>query len=298
MNIDRLQLDRRALFGGTLTLAAAPGVVTAATSLSASWTSEGFVERAGGRIHYVSLGEGEPLVLLHKLGGWVDDWAPIAPLLAVKRKVIAIDLPGHGKSTMLGPPPWAQTVAESTAMIKATLETLGITRCAIVGSSVGGGIGILTSAFWPGSVSKLALVSVSLSSGMSSAELAKSDAENQPYFTKDWIPLKRSLADVARFGNLDPKINDEENRSRAVAGAWVRPTERGVGLAGIARYLPRVQAPTLLVYGDRGLYTRFEAVGKAGLAKVEVAHIPNCGSFTYQEKPLETAGVLNSFLDS
>ena len=301
-----LVLDRRTLMvGAGLAAAAPPAGATApagaqnAASPPPPWTSQAFVERACGRIHVVSVGEGEPVVLLHKLGGWVADWRAVAPLLDAKRRIIAVDLPGHGDSTMLGPPPYLQTVAESASTIMAALDAMGVERFAVAGSSLGGCIGIMMAAFWPDAVTKLSLISVSLNAGVTMAELAKADAETQRgNFTADWAPLPRTLAQVARFGSIDARVNDEDNQSRAKAGVWVRPSERGVGRAGVARYLPRIQSPTLLIYGDRGLYTRYESVGRAGLKTVEVVHIPQCGSFTYQEKPAQTAHTLNAFLDA
>lgn len=69
-------------------------------------------------------GEGPPLVLLPKLGGWIADWHKVAPLIAPGRKIIAIDPPGHGGSRMNGRAPEIMTVPESAAMILAVLDML------------------------------------------------------------------------------------------------------------------------------------------------------------------------------
>ncbi len=45
--------------------------------------------------------EREPIVLIHGVGGWAENWRPvIAALAATGRQVIAIDLPGFGQSEM------------------------------------------------------------------------------------------------------------------------------------------------------------------------------------------------------
>ena len=79
------------------------------------WTEEGSVQRGGTKIHYVGIGSGPPVILLHKLGGWVADWRLIAPALAKTHRVIAIDMPGHGDSTINGPVPFLQSLQESAA---------------------------------------------------------------------------------------------------------------------------------------------------------------------------------------
>ena len=271
-------------------------------SAPAPWTGEGHIDRAAGRIHYVEIGplageaSGEPLILMHKLGGWVADWRAIAPLLAERRRVIAIDLPGHGDSTMVGPPPYIQTVPESAAMIKAALDELGIDKAVMIGSSLGGVTAVVMSALWPQAVSKLALISVSLNSARPRADLAAMDAEVRATFGPNWEPLPRPAEELVRFGSIDPEVIAETNLSRAKAGVWVRPSERGVGVVGVDRYLPRIAAPTLLVYADRGLYRKWEAVGRAKLRDVTVEHIAETGSFTHQEKPAETAAALKRFL--
>jgi pimeloyl-ACP methyl ester carboxylesterase len=272
-------------------------VARAAPAPPAPWTSEGFVARPSGRLHYVSMGDGPPVVLLHKLGGWVADWRAIAPLLAVGHRVIAFDMPGHGESTMTGPAPYIMTLGESAAMIKAALDDMGVPRFALVGSSLGGCAGVVLAACYPDSVSRLALLSVALSKAQSRADLAKGDEATKANYGPHGEPLPRTFDQVKSFGSLDPRINDEDNVSRAKAGAWVKASEHGVGVAGVEDFLPRVAAPTLLVYADHGSYTRYEAVGRARLKDVSVAVIKDSGSFTYQEKPAETAAVLKPFLD-
>jgi pimeloyl-ACP methyl ester carboxylesterase len=182
-------------------------------------------------------------------------------------------------------------------MIKAVLDEIGVSRCAMAGVSLGGCIGTVMTACWPETVSKLALISVSLSSKVSRAELAGQDAASAKQFDAQGLPLPRTQAQVAAFGTNDPKILAEQNDSRAQAGLWVRASERGVGLAGVEDYLPRIACPSLLVYGDRGTYLKFEDVGRAKLRDVRVEKIPDTGSFVQQEKPAETAAILNKFLN-
>ena len=61
----------------------------------------GFDERRFGASRYFVGGSGPPLALVHGLGGFAGNWRFVAPALAETRRVIAIDLPGHGGSAVL-----------------------------------------------------------------------------------------------------------------------------------------------------------------------------------------------------
>ena len=50
------------------------------------------------KLHHIRQGAGEPLVLIHGLGGSIVVWKPVIDLLAAERDVVAIDLPGFGAS--------------------------------------------------------------------------------------------------------------------------------------------------------------------------------------------------------
>lgn len=55
----------------------------------------------GPSLNYVRRGSGEPLLLLHSLGGAIGQWSPVMEALAERRDVIAVDIPGFGASPAL-----------------------------------------------------------------------------------------------------------------------------------------------------------------------------------------------------
>ncbi|MDX2143030.1 MAG: alpha/beta hydrolase [Rhodospirillaceae bacterium] len=287
---------RRAMIAASVVSVVAPRLARAADT-PAPWTDQGDVRVSAGIMHWASMGAGEPLVLMPKLGGWIADWRHVAPIFAQKYRVIAIDSPGHGGSVMNGPPPYLQSLPESAAMVLATLDALGVSRCAMMGNSLGGCIEVVTAGLWPSLCTKLILLSVALGGVTSLAQLAEGDKQAARDYDAEGRPLPRPDADlVKRFGVSDPAINDEQNRSRAKAGVWVRPSERGVGHAGLTDYLPRITAPTLLMYGEKGGYKQFEAVGKAGLKNVRSVLVPGGSSFAHQDQPVATARMAMEFL--
>jgi pimeloyl-ACP methyl ester carboxylesterase len=303
--IGRRQLLAASLTGTVAAMAtSAPGA--AATAAAArppigEWSESGLMERGGGRIQWASIGASDNsvpvLVVMPKLGGWIGDWRQVARLLAPRIRVIAIDPPGHGGSTMATPPPYIQTLPESAAMVRATLEMLGIRRYSLAGNSLGGCIATVMAALFPQDIESLALISVALSDRFTPAELAAFDARDGDYDAGGY-PLPRSAQAMARRFGTTPEINDEQNASRAAAGLWIRPSERGVFTCGLTDYLPRITARTLLVYGkgNEGVYQVYRDKALRLLPHAHSIDVPGAGAFLHQQKPNETAALLSSFL--
>lgn len=304
------RLNRRALIGAAAALPlVAPMISSASRAAKAAptapqgpWTESGFVERAGGRLAWHALGpkDGDPVILLHKLGGWAADWRGVAPLLGDGRRVIAFDLPGHGDSTMSGLPPYVQTVPETATMLLAALDELGIERASFAGNSLGGVVSTQIAALWPQRVDKLVLASVSLFAGYGRAELGELEKKRDPkVYTADWRPVPRASDDAASaFGTLVPSVEIEQDASRARADRWIRPSERGVGLINTQAALARTIAPLLFVYGDRGHYVKYVETGKAMRHDAQVVQLAETGSFVHQERPVEVAAAMRAFLDA
>jgi len=84
-------------------------------------------------------GSGEPLLLLHGIGTTHDDFAPLRPQLEARYRVLAPDLPGHGRSAALKRRP---TVAAISDAVLDDLDELGFTGVHVLGNSLGGRVAI------------------------------------------------------------------------------------------------------------------------------------------------------------
>lgn len=106
---------------------------------------------AGGEVHAVELGSGPPVVLLHGAGLAADVWAYQLRDLSADHRVVAVDLRGHGGSTLAPEPvapdpsgrPAAGTAGDLTISAMAddvavALEVLGIDGAVLAGHSMGG----------------------------------------------------------------------------------------------------------------------------------------------------------------
>jgi pimeloyl-ACP methyl ester carboxylesterase/creatinine amidohydrolase/Fe(II)-dependent formamide hydrolase-like protein len=96
-------------------------------------------DAAGVEIHYVEKGQGEPVVLLHGIGGSLQSWinAGVFEKLAVDHRVIAFDARGHGKSGKPHDP--KKYGREMPLDVVRLLDHLGIKQAHLVGYSMGAG---------------------------------------------------------------------------------------------------------------------------------------------------------------
>jgi pyruvate dehydrogenase E2 component (dihydrolipoamide acetyltransferase) len=130
----------------------------AETAVDAETASPRELEAAGLRLRYLALGEGDsvPVLLLHGFGADLNTWMFTQPALAEGRRVIALDLPGHGGSAKQVDRTDAENLA---AIVDATLNALGIERIHLVGHSMGGGIASSFALRQPERVATLTLIS-------------------------------------------------------------------------------------------------------------------------------------------
>ncbi|UQI44863.1 alpha/beta hydrolase [Streptomyces sp. HU2014] len=93
-------------------------------------------------VSYERHGGGEPLVLLHGIGHHLQAWDPVTSILAAERDVIAVDLPGFGRSPALadGIP---YDLAHVVPVLGALFETLDLDRPHVAGNSLGGLLALL-----------------------------------------------------------------------------------------------------------------------------------------------------------
>lgn len=85
-------------------------------------------------IHQTRSGRGKPLLLVHGLGGSNHSWDTISPALAQAREVIALDLPGHGRSPAEAD---SGTFAGLVRSLDDWLSAEDLTGVDMVGSSMG-----------------------------------------------------------------------------------------------------------------------------------------------------------------
>jgi pimeloyl-ACP methyl ester carboxylesterase len=98
---------------------------------------------------------GEPLLLIHGLGGSAGVWAPVLDLLAAEREVVALDMPGFGSEQEL-PEEVEPTAANIAAAMHERCLALGIEHPHVAGNSLGAWVALeMGRAGWAASVTAL-----------------------------------------------------------------------------------------------------------------------------------------------
>src|SRR5206468_2236359 len=111
----------------------------------------------GVRMRYLRAGSGPALVLVHGLLGYSSNWRSAIPILAHTREVFAPDMPGSGFSDC--PESLDGRLAAAARRLSRFLDTVGISRCDLVGSSYGGTTVWRLAALQPTRIRSLVLVS-------------------------------------------------------------------------------------------------------------------------------------------
>lgn len=94
-----------------------------------------YVHYNGGKIYYSDTGEGEVVILLHGYLETAEIWSGFIKKLAVKFRVISVDLPGHGLSKVYSE---NHTMEFMAGAVKVLLDNLNIKQAFLTGHSLGG----------------------------------------------------------------------------------------------------------------------------------------------------------------
>jgi pimeloyl-ACP methyl ester carboxylesterase len=115
-----------------------------------------YVETNGLSLYYEERGEGEPLVLLHGGLGSGEMFAAVAPALAAGRRLVLVDLQGHGRTADVDRPFSVESMADDVAGL---IEHLG-GGADVLGYSLGGEVALRLAIQHPERVRNLVLVSI------------------------------------------------------------------------------------------------------------------------------------------
>ena len=253
----------------------------------------------GIRVHYVEAGQGSPLVLLHGLGASVVTWRENVGPLAQRHRVYAVDLPGHGDSEK--PDDLSYSLPSMINFTKSLVEALGHERAAFAGSSIGGGLALMTALHHPEVVSKL-ILSSSAALGREVAlflrfaslpfigELMTSGVRDA---TRMW--LRKSFYDKSLASG---DMLDELRRTNNLTGAreaGLKIARVYIGLLGarrryvLTRRLRRLDVPTLIFWGadDEIIPVKHAYRAAKELPKCDLHVFGDCGHWAHVERASE-----------
>jgi pimeloyl-ACP methyl ester carboxylesterase len=257
--------------------------------------TEEFLELAGGRVHLLRGGAGEPVLFLHAAGG-AGTWSPFHSQLAnAGFEVIAPDHPGFGKSDEF---PEAEAVDDLVFHYLDVLDALGLERPHVVGASFGGWIAAELAVYAPHRIGSLSLLSAA---GLRLPEHPMTDLFLLPpaklvttlFHNPPPAPLPEAQAPGAA-PDLDAIIAAYREKTSLARFSWV-PFFNDPKLE---RRLGRITAPTLVVApaDDRLIPVEHAKRYAARISCAAYVEIPDCGHAMYFEKPAEFASAVANFL--
>ena len=269
----------------------------------------------GLRVRCLAAGTGKtpPLLLLHGGGFDAADFSyryAIEPL-ARRRPVLAFDWPGYGGSDK---PNNRYDLAYYARILSHLMDSLGIQRAALVGTSMGGGAALSFALSSPERVEKLVLVA--------SYALGKNIPHGRLGYFLVHAPLaadllytllrrsRRALRSALRRIVCDPRVVSDEVVDEArrlldqpASGRAFRSFRKSeVGWSGLktdlSDRLGKVAAPTLLVHGERDRVVPLEWARRAHerLPDSELRVLRGCGHWPPREYPDTFNRVVADFL--
>ena len=262
----------------------------------------------GIKAHYLTAGEGVPLLLLHGLGASVATWRDNIGPLSKAFQVYALDYPGHGDSGK----PRDMDYAPSTIahFVRRFAEALNLDRMAMIGNSVGGAIGMMLALGKPDLVSSLVLVgSASLGREVSFFMRLVSVpglGELLAGPRVDWTGLMLRTVFYDR-GFITQELTDEMGRTRRMPGAReavLKAIRNGVDLGGVRKeyvlvdQLKRLDIPLMLVWGrqDRVLPVSHAYRAQEVVPNAQLHILDRCGHWPHMEKASEFNSLAMRFL--
>jgi pimeloyl-ACP methyl ester carboxylesterase len=99
------------------------------------------------RVHYLTMGSGEPLLLVHAIGQSLYTWRELMPILAESYCVVAVDLPGFGFSDR--PLSLNYSMDETAEILVKILDALGVQKAHVLGTATGAGYVMHAAAKYP-----------------------------------------------------------------------------------------------------------------------------------------------------
>ncbi|HUE02303.1 MAG TPA: alpha/beta hydrolase [Bryobacteraceae bacterium] len=212
------------------------------------------VEANGIHLHYITVGAGPDVVMLHGFLGNLAIWhLYMAPILRREYRVTTYDLRGHGYSDVT---PSGYTAANMAEDLRGLLDALGIHRPILVGHSFGADIAMYFSLLYPERVSKL----LALEPGLAALVHLRND--------RDWIGW---AAWVAKLEEVGIQVPDDK---RTDAEYLLQLSLETPKFYGPARGLPRNREPLLHLIRNTTLLKDYEDVGAMTLDAVRSIRTP------------------------
>ena len=231
---------------------------------------------------------GAPLLLVHGAGGTHRHW-PAALRELPGRRVMALDLPGHGRS----PGPGEKSVAAFAARVVALLDALEVRTAVVAGHSMGGAIALTLALQAPARVAGLVLVGTGARLRVTTAVLTTT-ADPALLAQAARGMIEWSFAPGASEALLGPCVEGLLANAPGVA----HDDFAACNAFDVMPRLGEVAVPALVICGEEDRLTppKYSEFLRAGLRGARLLRIPGAGHMVMLEKPEPVARAVSAFL--
>lgn len=260
------------------------------------------------QLHYLEAGQGEVVLLIHGFPTSSYLWRDVMPKIAETHRVMAIDLPGYGKSDK--PLDASYSLNFYSNIISGFLAALQIDQINLVVHDLGGPIGLLWAVRHPEQVKRLGLLNTLVYSNFSWGVILFSLAIRLPVL-KHWLSSPSGIAFAMKIG-----VHNKARRTREMMKAYQEPfiekdarkalvkTASNISIKAfkeIEEKLPQFTVPIRIIYGEKDwilpkVKRTMERV-QQDLPHANLTSIPDCGHFLQEDKPELLGDLLSDFLN-
>lgn len=249
----------------------------------------------GLQINYRIEGEGKPLLLLHGWGACIDSFAPVIRELSKYRKIYALDFPGFGESEE---PKQAVGVPEYMEWTATFIRRMHIEGTDVICHSFGGRVSILLAAEHPELVGKIIFTDAA---GIRPKRGLKYYGKVYTYkLCKKVLACPRLSGALKHLGiNLEKRVKNAGSSDYQQLSGIMRQTFVKVVNQDLTPYLKKIQAPSLLIYGenDQDTPVRYGKIMEKKIKDAGLVVLENAGHFSYLDQYPRYISIVKVFLE-
>jgi pimeloyl-ACP methyl ester carboxylesterase len=264
-------------------------------AVSAQEPTTGYAPVNGLKMYYEVHGKGDPVVLLH--GSFMtitNNWTDMIPRLSKSRRVIAVEMQGHGRTADIDRAFSYESLADDVA---ALLDHLKIKQADVLGYSMGGGVAMQVAIRHPAKVRRVVSISAVFRHDGWVTEALEAFPRMDPAMFKG-SPME------AEYKKLSPTPDKFDTFVRRVIQMDIAPYDFGAGK------LKATKAPILFIHGDADgvrldhIAEMFRLKGDEVFgdmrprAESRLAILPNTTHVTLMNKLDVIVPMVNDFLDA
>jgi len=259
---------------------------------------EKFVTVGENKIRYLEDGHSaDTVVLVHGLGASAERWEYVIPYLNKKFHLIIPDLIGYGYSDK---PNIDYTIEFFEKFLSEFMETVGVTRATIIGSSVGGQIATECAINQNKSIKKLVVVAPS---GINPRSSPASDAYGMAALYPEYQGAQNAFEMMAgKNKKVESHIIEEFVKRMKMPNAKLAFISTLLGLKNVnplTERLHKISIPTLVVWGsqDPVITSRYAKTFVTSIKGCQFVEMDGCGHTPFTEEPEKFSIIVTQFIE-